>query len=396
MAGRGHTEALSPDARRDAGRGPRAPGGAVVRRADAPTRSRPRCTDPEMPMLTLEDLGVLRDVREAGRRGGRDHHPDVLRLPGDGHDARRPRAPAHATPGTPPASRSRSARPGRATGSPSAAGGAARRTASPRPDRRRGRGGPIPLTLLPTAPGGRPARVRLGADRADLGVRRDRLQGALPLHGLPRAVRAREGDLMAIAAFHTLTVADVEELTDDAVAVTFEVPDDLADEFAFVPGQSLTLRRDGRRASSSAASTPSARRPAPGRGSASARSRTGCSRGGWSTTCAPATTIEVQTPSGRFCPDPALLEGGRHLCIAAGSGITPMLSVASHRAGERRRRDAALRQPHHRLGDVRRGARRPEEPLRPAAPARARAVAASRATSSCSRAGSTPTGCAGC
>ena len=27
--------------------------------------------------------------------------------------------------------------------------------------------------------------------------------------------------------FHTLTVADVEELTDDAVAVTFEVPDDL-------------------------------------------------------------------------------------------------------------------------------------------------------------------------
>ena len=25
-------------------------------------------TDPEMPMLTLEDLGVLRDVREDGRR----------------------------------------------------------------------------------------------------------------------------------------------------------------------------------------------------------------------------------------------------------------------------------------------------------------------------------------
>ena len=25
-------------------------------------------TDPEMPMLTLEDLGVLRDVRQSGRR----------------------------------------------------------------------------------------------------------------------------------------------------------------------------------------------------------------------------------------------------------------------------------------------------------------------------------------
>ena len=40
----------------------------------------------------------------------------------------------------------------------------------------------------------------------------------------------------------------------------------------------------------------------------------------------------------------------------------------------RRRRDPALRQPHHRVGDVRRGAGRPQEPLRPAAPARARAL----------------------
>jgi ring-1,2-phenylacetyl-CoA epoxidase subunit PaaE len=43
----------------------------------------------------------------------------------------------------------------------------------------------------------------------------------------------------------------------------------------------------------------------------------------------PGDEIEVQTPGGRFCPDPSVLEGGRHLCIAAGSGITPMLSVAS-------------------------------------------------------------------
>lgn len=44
-------------------------------------------------------------------------------------------------------------------------------------------------------------------------------------------------------AFHTLTVADVESLCDDAVAVTFDVPDDLQDEFDFLPGQSLTLSR---------------------------------------------------------------------------------------------------------------------------------------------------------
>src|SRR5262245_1672710 len=84
------------------------------------------------------------------------------------------------------------------------------------------------------ARGGLPA-VRLGAHRADLGVRRHGVQGALPLHRLSRAVRAREGDLMSSVAevpaqraskpaFHPLKVAAVEELTDDAVAVTFEVP----------------------------------------------------------------------------------------------------------------------------------------------------------------------------
>jgi len=128
--------------------------------------------------------------------------------------------------------------------------------------------------------------------------------------------------------FHTLTVADVEELTDDAVAVTFDVPDDLVAEFAFTPGQSLTLRRtvDGveerRQYSISAA--------------AGAPPRVGVREipdGVFSRWLVrdvrPGDVVEVQTPTGRFCPDPALLQGGRHLCIAAGSGITPMLSVAS-------------------------------------------------------------------
>src|SRR5674476_714928 len=44
------------------------------------------------------------------------------------------------------------------------------------------------------------------------------------------------------ARFHTLDVTDVERLTDDAVAISFAIPDDLADEFVFEPGQHLTLR----------------------------------------------------------------------------------------------------------------------------------------------------------
>ncbi|WP_299051337.1 1,2-phenylacetyl-CoA epoxidase subunit PaaE [uncultured Nocardioides sp.] len=128
------------------------------------------------------------------------------------------------------------------------------------------------------------------------------------------------------AGFHELTVAEVERLTDDAVAVTFDVPDDLRAEFDFVAGQSLTLRRriDGeehRRSYSICAP-------------AGARPRVGVREipdGLFSTWLArdvrPGDTVEVQTPTGSFRADPA--EAGRHLCIAAGSGITPMLSIAS-------------------------------------------------------------------
>ena len=43
--------------------------------------------------------------------------------------------------------------------------------------------------------------------------------------------------------FHTLTVASAERLCDDAVAVTFDVPEDLRASYDFEAGQSLTLRR---------------------------------------------------------------------------------------------------------------------------------------------------------
>ena len=143
----------------------------------------------------------------------------------------------------------------------------------------------------------------------------------------PSSTSGGTGRFMS-TTFHSLKVATVEELTDDAVAVTFEVPDDLRDEFEFVPGQSLTLRRvvDGveqRRQYSISA-------PAGGRPRVGVREIPDGLFSRWLVHDVRAgDEIEVQTPSGRFCPDPALLEGGRHLCVAAGSGITPMLSVAS-------------------------------------------------------------------
>jgi ring-1,2-phenylacetyl-CoA epoxidase subunit PaaE len=48
---------------------------------------------------------------------------------------------------------------------------------------------------------------------------------------------------VVVREFHPLRVAAVERLCDDAVAVTFEVPGELADRYAFRPGQALTVRR---------------------------------------------------------------------------------------------------------------------------------------------------------
>ena len=125
--------------------------------------------------------------------------------------------------------------------------------------------------------------------------------------------------------FHTLTVADVESLCDDAVAVTFDVPEHLTDKFDFRPGQSLMLSRtvDGvehRRSYSICA--PVGARPRVG-----VREVTDGLFSSWLVREVKAgDRVDVQGPSGTFHADPAA--GGRHVLIAAGSGITPMLSIA--------------------------------------------------------------------
>ncbi|MEE2040710.1 1,2-phenylacetyl-CoA epoxidase subunit PaaE [Nocardiopsis sp. CT-R113] len=127
-------------------------------------------------------------------------------------------------------------------------------------------------------------------------------------------------------AFHRLRVAAVERLCDDAVAVTFDVPDHLAEEYAFAPGQSLTLRRevDGveeRRSYSICAPVGEAPR-------VGVRLVSGGLFSGWLVNeVRPGDEVEVGAPTGRFSPD--LDTAARHVMIAAGSGITPMLSMAS-------------------------------------------------------------------
>lgn len=123
-------------------------------------------------------------------------------------------------------------------------------------------------------------------------------------------------------SFHELTVARVDPLTDDAAAVTFRIPDDLREQFAFAPGQSLTLRRGDERRSYSICAA-AGRSPRIG-----VREVPGGALSGWLVhEVRPGDVIEVQPPSGTFTPD--LTVPGEHVLIAAGSGITPMLSIAA-------------------------------------------------------------------
>ena len=50
------------------------------------------------------------------------------------------------------------------------------------------------------------------------------------------------GPAVSRTEFHRLTVARVELLTDDSAAVTFDVPPELAERFAFAHGQRLPGR----------------------------------------------------------------------------------------------------------------------------------------------------------
>jgi ring-1,2-phenylacetyl-CoA epoxidase subunit PaaE len=125
--------------------------------------------------------------------------------------------------------------------------------------------------------------------------------------------------------FHELRIADLEPLCEDAVAVTFAVPDGLAEEFAFRPGQTLTLRRmvdgaDERRSYSLCS-------PVGGPLRIAVREVPGGLFSRWLVRDARVgEQVEVLPPAGLFSPE--LGAPGDHVLLAAGSGITPMLSIA--------------------------------------------------------------------
>lgn len=114
-------------------------------------------------------------------------------------------------------------------------------------------------------------------------------------------------------------------LCEDAVALTFSLPSELTRKFSFRAGQSLTLRRmiDGREERRTySICAPEGAAPRIG-----VREVPGGAVSSWLVhDVRVGERIELQVPAGSFTPDTS--QPGRHVLLAAGSGITPILSIA--------------------------------------------------------------------
>lgn len=129
-----------------------------------------------------------------------------------------------------------------------------------------------------------------------------------------------------MSQFHSLKVKEVKRLTPSAVAISFEVPPELKDQFDFAAGQYLTLKH-------------------PSSGAEVRRAYSLCSKPGDSLLTIgvkkvpggafspfanedirEGDVLEVLPPQGRFVFTPGD-DGKQIIAFAAGSGITPIMSI---------------------------------------------------------------------
>jgi ring-1,2-phenylacetyl-CoA epoxidase subunit PaaE len=131
----------------------------------------------------------------------------------------------------------------------------------------------------------------------------------------------------ATPRFHRLAVSDLRRESADAVSLTFVIPGELAGDYSFAPGQYLTLRTnmDGEevRRSYSICSGPD-----DGELRIAVKKVDGGAFSSWAADELKAgDELDVMTPTGRFgiahAPDQARVYVG----FAAGSGITPIISI---------------------------------------------------------------------
>jgi ring-1,2-phenylacetyl-CoA epoxidase subunit PaaE len=128
--------------------------------------------------------------------------------------------------------------------------------------------------------------------------------------------------------FHSLKISDVRKETADCVSIAFEVPEDLNSNYRFLAGQYLTLKTtiDGEeiRRSYSLCSAPfenewrvAIKQVENGKFSTFANSK-----------LIAGDYIDVMTPMGNFALKNDVINKKSYALFAAGSGVTPILSIA--------------------------------------------------------------------
>lgn len=130
--------------------------------------------------------------------------------------------------------------------------------------------------------------------------------------------------------FHALKVSKVIRETPDCVSVSFDIPESLQSAFTYREGQNITLRKkfngEEIRRSYSICAAPHEKQ---------LKVAIKKVAGGLFSTFAneelkPGDTLEVLPPTGKFNARIAPAKAGNYLAIAAGSGITPVISIIKH------------------------------------------------------------------
>ncbi len=133
-----------------------------------------------------------------------------------------------------------------------------------------------------------------------------------------------------MSKFHRLKIAKIQRETKDAVAVTFEIPNDLKDNFRFIAGQYITFKteingEEVRRAYSICSSTKSGKitvaiKEVSG-GNFSVYANRNLKEG---------QEIEIGEPEGKFCLEINSSHSKNYIAFAAGSGITPIMAMVKN------------------------------------------------------------------
>jgi len=131
-----------------------------------------------------------------------------------------------------------------------------------------------------------------------------------------------------MSQFHALTIKSIAKVTDQSVAITFDIPENLKDTFSFKAGQYITLKttingEDIRRDYSICASQNN------GNVTVAVKAVEGGTFSVYAnTTLKAGDVLEVAEPNGRFVFEANAAKTRTIAAFAAGSGITPVLSIA--------------------------------------------------------------------